>query len=121
MATQITDLDAVLGDPKKVRLGGRIYTLPPDLPVELYLRINQFAKEGLGDVEMVERLRDELLELFRYADKTIKTLPLSMTQLVTAIGTIYGSSDTEETPARPPRTRGGATSSSRKSRTRSRS
>ena len=82
---------------------------PPDLPVELFLRINQASNEGLGDAAMVQSLYDEVLGLFRYKDPSVKSLPLGMGQLVGAIAAIYGDdTEADEQPAGPttPSTRG---------------
>lgn len=109
---KIIDLDEVVGDDKRVRLGGKVYVLPPDLPVSLFLWINKVNQDGSTEVEMVERLYDEIVALFRYKDPKLKELPLSMPQLVSALGKIYGSDD-EAADERPPRRKpsGGATSS----------
>lgn len=116
MAQKIVDLDVVAGDPKKVRLAGHVYTLPPDLPVELYLRINRFAAESPDD-DQIAMLYEQVLELFRYKDETVKELPIGLGSLFTVINTVYGSS-TEETD---PPTRGGTPSSSPSRTKRSRS
>jgi hypothetical protein len=125
MGQQIIDLDEVLGDDKRVRLGGKTYTLPPDIPTELYLQINKAAGEGKAlEPENVEKLQAGLLELFQYGDPKLTKLPsMSLAQLFAAIPRIYGATskddgedDAAPPPARP--TRGGA---STKSRTRTRS
>lgn len=110
MATPIVDLDQFLGADKRVKLRGQTYTLPPDLPVEVYLRIQRAATEGLEEREQVETLYGELLELFRYGDPKIEKLPLGMTQLLIVIPAVYNpdavDGDAEERPTRT-RTRGG--------------
>ena len=118
---KIIDLDELLGEPKKVRLGGRVWVLPPDLPVELYLRIVKLNEEGAGEGDLVEALYEQLLELFRYKEPKLKELPVGMNQLVTAVALIYGQADDGEGDAVPPRKRqsGGAASSSRNAPTRS--
>lgn len=106
MSSEIVDLDAVVGPPKKVRLGGTVYVLPGDIPVELYLALNQAAQaEEAGDGDQVEILYEQLLDLFRIHQPDLETLPLSMTQLVQAIPTIYGGADTDEGKEPPKRTR----------------
>lgn len=118
MSQQIIDLDEILGADKKVKLGGQIYVLPPDLPVELYLRITNLAGTGASDEEMIPVLYENLLELFRYKQPKLESLPLSMSHLVTAVAKIYGDDDApEERPTRA--TRGGA-STRPKARSRSR-
>jgi hypothetical protein len=123
MATQIIDLDELLSAEKKVRLvkGGPVYTLPADVPVELYLRINNAAKQGLSEAEMVEALYRELLELFQYGDPKITKLPLGVRQIVGVIPAIYGDGGTDDSEKRPttPKTRGGSGAKARRRPTRS--
>lgn len=123
MPTTIIDLDEFLGADKQVKLHGQRYVLPPDLPAELYLKINKFAQSGASEVEMVEALYEEVLNLFRYKQPDLKSLPISLSQLVVAIGRIYGDGEPEEKPARPPRPKpsGGAARSGTSSRTAKRS
>lgn len=107
MSSEIVDLDAVVGPPKKVRLGGQVYVLPGDIPVELYLALNQAAQaETDGEGDQVEILYEQLLDLFRTHQPDLESLPLSMTQLVQAIPTIYGGDEgkSKPTPARARRT-----------------
>ena len=105
--TEIIDLDELLGADKRVKLAGKVYTLPPDLPAELYLTIIRLARENPSEAEMIEALYDQLLGLFRYKDPKLESLPLTIQQCTTAVARIYGDqSDQEQT--RPPRTRGGA-------------
>src|SRR5579859_3001959 len=103
MAT-IIDLDAALPPDKKVKLGGRVYTLPGDIPTELFLRIQQAtATVGSDKEDGVQVLYDAILDLFRTRDKTVTALPLGLAQMVTAFATIYGQQDAEDDGARPTR------------------
>jgi hypothetical protein len=105
--TKIVDLDAVLGEDKLVSLGGKTYRLPPDIPVELWLKFTRYSGEGLSDEEMITRLYDGVLSLFRYGDPKLKDVPLSMAQLVQVIGQVYGEEgETEQ--ARPTKQTNGA-------------
>lgn len=119
MATEIIDLDAALPEDKQVRISGKVYRLPGDLPVELYLRIQRASKNlGTdGTDASIEDIRDSVLALFQSRDKTIKALPpeVGLAQMVTLITRVYAG---EEEP-NPRRTRGGATSSKPASRSRS--
>jgi hypothetical protein len=91
MPQEIIDLDVVAGPAKKVKLGGQTYTLPPDIPVELYLRLNEQSKAGqLDEHGQIKELYDELVELFQYGDSKITKLPIGITTLILAIPTIYG-------------------------------
>jgi len=118
---KIIDLDEILGEPKRVKAGGKTWTLPPDLPVELYLEVNR-AAEGETELETIERLHDNVLELFRYGQPDMVKLPISLAQCVLLIRLVYGNEEQEPDGDGPPpraRTRGGASSKPRKT-TRSR-
>lgn len=120
MATTIIDLDDILGADKQVRLKGKVYRLPPDLPVELYLKIQRAAGQDVTETEIFETLYENILELFRYKQPGLKELPLSLAQLVTAIPTIYGGDEAADGDAAPPpRTRGGRSSKSAATKSRS--
>lgn len=132
MGTKVIDLDEVLGEPKRIKTGGKTYTLPPDCPIDLYLEVNRAAQSGeLGKIENIEMLNERLLELFQVAQPEMTRLPLSLLQCVLLIPKVYAGGDEGddegdeegdgEEPAPPtPRTRG-ATSSKPRTRTRSRS
>jgi hypothetical protein len=115
MPTQIIDLDEFLGDDKRVRVKGETYVLPPDLPAELYLKVQKLAQSNASEPEMIEALYDELLELFRYKRPALKSLPLTISQVVFGIARIYGDGSAGEGEQRPPRrnSRGGATKTGR--------
>jgi hypothetical protein len=114
---EIIDLDAALPPDKQVKLGGNIYKLPGDLPVELYLRV-QRASKTLGDESSIEDLRDAVIELFQSRDAKITKLPadFGLGQLITLLVQVY------MPPAEPdPTPRRAGTASSSKQRGRSRS
>lgn len=106
MPTEIIDLDAALPPDKKVRLAGATYTLPGDLPVELFLRVQRASSEMQTNVDedTVRGLSDAILELFRTRNPQMKALPTSLGigQLVTMLISVYGGGD----PVIPPTTRG---------------
>lgn len=111
---EIIDLDAALPPDKKVRIGGKTYLLPGDIPVELFLKV-QRAAGGDGSGDVVADLRDALLELFQARDRSMKSLPLGMGQLMELIPRVYMGTGPD-----PPRPTRGATGTSRP-RSRSRS
>ena len=119
MSQKIIDLDALVGPPKKVKLGGEIYSLPADLPAPLFLKISTYADSELSEAEMAEDLYEELVELFRVHQPAIDSLPIGIAQMVLAIPQIYqdGVSETQEGGARP--SRAGTRSTSRKRKTKS--
>lgn len=115
--TKIIDLDAILPEDKKVKLGGKVYTLPPDLPAEVFLKMTSLAESGASESEITAAMYDELLELFRYKQPDLEKLPISLSQIVNAVGLIYSTASGEDdAPARPPRPNrsGGATSSAQR-------
>lgn len=63
----ITDLDVLVPSPKRVRLGGVVYRLPGDMPLETFLRINALASaegEGRSLESAVEDTIDAIIDLF---------------------------------------------------------
>src|SRR5947209_5561058 len=124
MPSTVTDLDEFLSPDKKVKLKGKVYTLPGDLDAELYLKITGASDRGLSEQEFIRDLYDDVLALFRHGDPKIDKLPLALPQLINLIGAVYGSGDQEGDERRPPRatgsSRSGGRSSTSRSRTRSR-
>jgi hypothetical protein len=88
------DLDALAPKPKRTRLGGKVYKLPGDMPMELFFEIQAFeARTTAGEDETVllGELRDKLLSLFQVHQPTLKALPpMGVVQLLKALGAIYG-------------------------------
>lgn len=121
MAT-IIELDDALPPDKKVRLAGKVYTLPGDIPTPLFLRIQRATQNIAGD-EGIENLSEAIVDLFRTRDASIVELPLGLAQMVTLFSTVYGAPDEEEPDeARPTKpTRGTGTGSRAGTGTRSRS
>lgn len=119
MSQKIIDLDALVGPPKKVKLGGEIYSLPADLPAPLFLKISTYGDSEMDESEMFADLYEELLELFRVHQPDLEDLPIGVAQLVLAVPRIYqdGVSETQEGGARP--SRAGTRSTSRKKTKRS--
>lgn len=105
--TDVRDLDLLLGTPQNVKLGGKFYKLPADCSAELYLQMVQYSKlvgeEVDADVEaqLIQDLRDGLIELFQVHQPEMNRLPaaMSLQLLVEAIGRLYGP---EEDPTPPP-------------------
>ena len=119
---QIIDLDAALPPDKQVRIGGEVHTLPGDIPVELFLRIQRAAAEleaatTAGDVTAsIGDLHEAILTLFRERDATITHLPLGTGQMASLLMRVYLAAEV------PPTTpTSGATKPSRKPPARSRS
>lgn len=67
MPDLITDLDVLVPPDRKVMLGGRVYTLPGDMPLETYLKVNLMAQqqeEGVTEEVLVNHMVDALVDLF---------------------------------------------------------
>lgn len=105
MPTEIIDLDELVSPPKKVRIQGNVYTLPSELPVELYLRLRvaeqayaeaQENGEEVDENQRVEELHDLLLELFREHQPDLEKLPGGLIQLFTIIPRVYGAASVVE-------------------------
>lgn len=98
MPTDIVDLDELLDTPKRVKLGGKIYKLPAQLPVPQYLRLRAEEaayQEALAtnDADFDQRVRDLnelLLELFHVHQPEMETLPAGLLQMFAVIPRVYG-------------------------------
>lgn len=65
--SEVTDLDILVPDNKNVTLGGRSYTLPGDLPMEVFLRMNAAGDvQEDNQIKALERLLDALGDLFAW-------------------------------------------------------
>jgi hypothetical protein len=88
------DLDALAPAPKRVRLGGKIYKLPGDMPMDLYIRIQSYGQRleaGADETSMMQQLADDLLTLFQVHQAALKALPsIGVVGLVQALPAIYG-------------------------------
>jgi hypothetical protein len=88
------DLDALVPTPKRVRLAGKVWELPGDLPMELFLRTQAYEQRIAGgepEVNLVRELNAEILELFRVHQPGLERLPaIGLVQMMRALGQIYG-------------------------------
>ncbi len=66
MSTNITDLDALVPNDKQVRLGGVVYDLPGDLPMEIFLKLNRASEieEDGDELKALEEMVSTLTDLF---------------------------------------------------------
>lgn len=67
----VTDLDVVVPEPKRVKFGGVEYAVPADLPMEIFLRVNlaQTYTNEAGDPDMprqIDSLVDTLTDLLTW-------------------------------------------------------
>lgn len=120
MPEKIVDLDALTGGPIRVRIRGKWYTLPPDMPVELYLRLTAVENAAEGEAtDEIRRMADEILKLFQdpaFGDPSIRALPpIGIKQLLGFLMNVYGEQDLAEAEnAPPPRGRPGRRSRPRR-------
>lgn len=88
------DLDALAPLAKRVKLGGKIYKLPGDMPMPLFLRIQNYEtriENGEGESSLLTELQDELLTLFKVHQPALKVLPeIGVVGLLQSLGAIYG-------------------------------
>lgn len=115
------DLDALAPAAKKVRLGGKVWKLPGDMPMPLFLRIQAYEQRvaaGVDETVLLDELHSELLGLFQVYQPTLKALPeIGVLTLLQALGAIYGgavgeppqktetSRSKKRTPSKPPASR----------------
>jgi hypothetical protein len=66
MTDSFKDLDALVPTDKQVRFGGITYSLPGDIPLEIFVRVNkaQALEEEDRDSEAMEELVSALTDLF---------------------------------------------------------
>jgi hypothetical protein len=95
----IVDLDAALAEPKQVKLGGKVWKLPAQVPVPLYLRAKQRAKELAedpdADVDQLEEVHREVLALFQVYQPDLEAVPCGIFQLFGLIERVYGGGQQE--------------------------
>lgn len=117
---KIINLDEIVGEDIEVTLNGETYRLPPDLPVELYLKLQRIQAQveagNADDAEITREMYEEILDLFRYKQPDLESLPLGMTQASNLITLVYGQSADEVQEEAPPPKRPAGTRSTRKPR-----
>jgi hypothetical protein len=59
----VTDLDDLIPDDKQVKLGGKVYTLPGDLPMEVWLKLGKLEQESDKDDADNEKVLGMMVEL----------------------------------------------------------
>lgn len=87
------DLDALAPPTKRVQLGDKVYKLPGDMPLELFMRIQAFTQrveKGEDEVTLLVELQEEVLGLFQVHQPTMKKLPaMGVLQLLGTLGAVY--------------------------------
>lgn len=100
------DLDALAPRPTTIRLAGKVWKLPGDMPMDLYFRLQSFDQQiqaGADETGLLGSLRDELLELLQVHQPNLKSLPagIGLKTLIGALPAIYsGGAEGEGTPNR---------------------
>lgn len=95
------DLDDVLLDDHQVRIGGEIYLLPGDLPIEQMLGLSRAWERmstGIGGKDgddLVDDLYQRVLELFRVRQPDLQELPIGVLAVARLIVRLYGGLDDE--------------------------
>jgi hypothetical protein len=122
----IVDLDVLAGKDREVRLGGKVYALPGDIPLDLYAKLASFRDRDTDDAEAQDtaavEIYEEMLALFRVRQPELERLPIGLTAAVRLIPLVYGSRvDEEEGGERPTRANGKASTRSTSPKKRSRS
>lgn len=70
MSDSIKDLDALVPTDKRVQLDGVVYTLPGDLPLEIYLRVNKAgALEDDDEQKALDEMIGAMVDLFSHSSK----------------------------------------------------
>lgn len=111
MPTEIIDLDDLLEKPKRVKLAGKVYTLPPEIPAPLYLQMkaaNQAREEGVdspAEQDRVEIVYGEVLELFQQHQPELEELPVGIVQVFRIIPRVYMAEESDAAPKAKPKPR----------------
>jgi hypothetical protein len=67
MSDTFKDLDALVPDDLEVKLGGVRYTIPGDLPLEIYIRINKASDMEVDDEESaLSAVNKAMVDLFAW-------------------------------------------------------
>ena len=72
MSDTYVDLDALVPSDKEVRLGGQTYSLPGDLPLEIFVKVNKASElEEDDEAAALNEMLAAMAELFawKYKDK----------------------------------------------------
>lgn len=87
--SNVKDLDSFVAENKTVKLGGKEYVLPGDLPFELYLRLNQAGElEDESEIKALEAMMDAVGDLFAmlYPDDRKMSVKGDVTSLLRSRG-----------------------------------
>lgn len=69
MSQEIVDLDVLVPADKRVAFRGQTFTVPGDLPLVTYLKVNKIAGEqedGATEVQLLEGMVEALVEVFAW-------------------------------------------------------
>lgn len=128
MGQRIIDLDELVPESVEVKMAGKVYRLPGDIPVPDYLRIAklwdslQEEPEEDGDDPRLKQLYDVVLELFQREDPKLKEIPVGPKRLGLIVVTVFaGLTGEEQEPEGKARKAAGTKSTSRKKPAKSRS
>lgn len=100
MSDDIVDLDLLFGT-RQVKLGGKVWKLPADIPVPLMLKIKHLADQTVDDA-LIQEFYDDALGLFRMHHPDLESLPIGVTQLLALIPAVYNPKRPAEGDADPP-------------------
>lgn len=117
MSDNITDLDALVPDDKKVALKGETYTVPGDMPLTIYLKVNRAAsrqEDGADQGELLDSMVDAVADLFvwnmaegtpereqRHAKVRDILMRLGLRTVTQILGKVYPNDDEEEAESEP--------------------
>lgn len=67
MSENYKDLDALVPDDVSVKLGGTVYTLPGDMPLEIYVRVNKASElEDDNEQAALDGVVNAMVDLFSW-------------------------------------------------------
>jgi hypothetical protein len=99
------DLDALAPAAKRVKLDGKVWKLPGDMPLSLFLHLQAYEQRieaGVDETVLLEEMAGNLLELLQVHQPQLKALPkIGLQTLVKALPAVYsGAAVGEQKPNR---------------------
>jgi hypothetical protein len=122
---RIIDLDVAMPQSVAVKVRGKLYDLPGDIPVPDFLEIQQLTEEletaveggnDDGSDETIAELYERVMDLFRIENPALENLPLGPRRLGALVVQLYaGAAEEDGATEDPPRSKAAGTrSTSRK-------
>ena len=92
------DLDALAPPNRTLRLGGKVYELPGDMPIETVIHAMQLqaaieSEDGRESLAAINELLEIIYGLFRLTNDDFEPMPLSLGNIVQILGLVLSGMD----------------------------